>query len=116
MAFHLYSPSIQVVGSAQCPPFLLSTQLFLLPPQLLPLTHNALLFLAPFTLHSHALPLQPLPLQPLPLQPLPLALELHPFPLQASLLPSLLEGIQTLLPLSLLPLPAHGWLKPQFVA
>lgn len=61
------SPSIQVVGSVQCPPFLLSTQLFLLPPQLLTLTHNALLFLAPFSLHSHALPLQPLPLQALPL-------------------------------------------------
>lgn len=62
----IISPSIQVVGSAQCSPFLLSPQLLLLPSQLLTLTHNALLFLAPFTLHSHALPLQSLPLQPLP--------------------------------------------------
>lgn len=101
-----HSPGIQVIGSAQCPTLLLSPQLLLLPPQLLTLTHNALLLLAPFTLHTHALPLQSLPLQSLPLQPLPLALELYPFPLHSRLLSPFLEGVQPLLPLALLPLPA----------
>lgn len=61
-----YLPGFQVIGSAQCPPLLLSPQLLLLPPQLLTLTHNALLLLAPFTFHTHTLPFQPLPFQPLP--------------------------------------------------
>lgn len=78
---------------------------FLLTPKLLSLSVNALLLTPPLLFHMHALPLQPLPLHAFTLQPMAVECQAFTSNLQPLSLLPLPLGLQSLLPLTALPLP-----------